>query len=66
MGSRKNIFMAQKKVSSAFDEMGEKARVTGGFYYAGIDFYVVTDFIRIGSGKGEKRGFDGGKKNQRS
>ena len=39
----------KKKVSSTFDEMGEKARVMGGFYYAGIDFYVVTDFIRIGS-----------------
>ena len=51
MGSRKNIFMAQKKVSSTFDEMGEKTRVMGGFYYAGIDFYVVTDFIRIGSSK---------------
>ena len=49
MGSRKNIFMDQKKVSSTFDEMGEKAKIMGGFYYTGSDFYVVTDFIRINS-----------------
>ena len=49
MGCRKNVFLVEEKMPAAFYEMGEKARDMGSICCIGVDFYVVTEFVRIDS-----------------
>ena len=49
MGSRKEFFVAEKKVQAIIDALGEESGNLERVCSIGIDIYVVRNFIRIDS-----------------